>query len=100
MPTRWTLIRSLSHKFASPGIHALVVHKLKAPCFGLHEADDFRIVKIRPILGVLFFRKGSEIGLASQCFDTLAKFIADFPINEFLRRLRREPSGSRIQELV
>ena len=55
-----TLRRSSSNKFASPCIHALVVHsEVNAPCFGLHEADDLRIVEIRPILGVLFFRKSS-----------------------------------------
>jgi hypothetical protein len=55
-----TLARSLSNKFASPCIHALVVRaEVNAPCFDLHEVDDLRIVETRPILGIFFFRKGS-----------------------------------------
>ena len=55
-----TLACSSSNKFASRCIHALVVHtEVNAPCFGLHEADDLRIVEIRPIFSVLFVRKSS-----------------------------------------
>jgi hypothetical protein len=44
-----TLARSLSNKFASPCIHALGVRaEVNAPCFDLHDADDLRIVEIRP----------------------------------------------------
>ena len=49
-----TLVRSSSNKFASPCIHALVVHaEVNSPCLGLHEADDLRIVEIRVMQSAL-----------------------------------------------
>jgi len=95
-----TLARPLSNKFADPGIHALVVHAVKSPCLGLHEADQLSVVEIGPIFAVFFRGQDAEICFAPQFFDMLAKLVADLPVNEPLRSLGREPPGVWMQELI
>ena len=93
--------RSLSDKFAGPGIHALVAcTEIESSGFGLHETDDFRIIKIRPILGVLFLSQSATIRLLAEVYNALTEFVTRTPIHELLRRLSREPTRSWVEELV
>jgi hypothetical protein len=69
---------------------------VKAPCFGLHEADKLGIVEIRPIFGIFFRSQGAAIRLLTEFFDSTAKVVAELPVDEPLRGLR----DVRIQALV
>jgi hypothetical protein len=58
-----TLTRSSSYCVAGPSIHALIVHGIETPRFGLQEANQLGVVKICTVLGIFFGTEDAKICL-------------------------------------